>query len=959
MRHYNYYTFITILLFFYTSPKLLKAQIKPSTASEINQSISQRQSLRKNSLIKSYKVRSVGPVVMAGRVTDLAVNQKKEKQFFIAYASGGVFETNNDGISFKPIFDDHGSLTIGDIALSPSNPNIMWVGTGEVNSSRSSYSGSGVYKSTDSGKTWSHMGLTNTQHIGRILIDPDNPNIVWVASEGHLYSNGSNRGVYKTINGGKTWEKTLFVNDSTGAIDLVMNPQNPKQLWAATWTRRRYAWNFEGSGSGSAIYESDDGGNTWKKQVNGFPTGDKVGRIGLAICQSKPNVLYAIVDNQNKVKKKKKKEKSQKPEGLTFASFKNMPEEQFLNLNNKDLNKFLRSNNFPKRYTAKSIKEDIRKNKYDVSDIAKYNGESALKAEMDSKVIGAQVYRSDDYGRHWHKVNKYALDGVYYTYGYYFAQIRVNPHNPNDIYIMGVPLLHSTDGGKTFTQVGKSIHSDIHAFWYDPKDPEHVMVGTDGGAYASYDAGVHWRHFNSMAVGQFYSVAVDMAKPYNIYGGLQDNGVFYGSSATVPDHSKHWKRLLGGDGMHVTVDPRDNGIVYAGFQFGNYFMINKNTHESKYITPKHNIGEPQYRWNWNTPVVLSPHNPDIVYMGSQKLLRSMDQGQHFQEISPDLTTNRQPQGNVPYSTITTISESPLEFGLIWVGTDDGNVQLTRDGGVHWKLVSSTLPQKRWVSKVFASPYDEGTAFVALNNYRYDQFKAMLYKTTDYGNSWQSISDDLPQENINVVIQDPVNPHLLFVGTDDGAYASLNDGKKWQYIDTAHPNVPTYDMVIQPKAHDLVMGTHGRSVYVMHIKPLEELTEDKLNKPIVAFKPQNVVHSNNWGKATYKFQKPDIPSIILLYYIGQKDGRDSKVRITITTKSGKTLKKLTAPGGIGFHPYKWDLKINKKASNKDNSDYLKPGNYNIVYHYGSHTDQTTLDVTTQKKSNSDETPGEND
>jgi len=957
MTRSKYYTLLLTIIFLFFSSLNLKAQIVPSSATDVNQAISQRRELRHNSLIRTYPARSVGPVVMAGRVTDIAVNPSKQKQFYIAYASGGVFKTDDNGISFDPIFDEQGTLTIGDIAVSKANPQILWVGTGEVNSSRSSYAGSGVYKSTDGGKTWIHTGLTNTEHISRIITDPGNPDIAWVASEGALYSKSPYRGVYKTTDGGKTWNKTLFVNDSTGAIDLVMNPQNHNQLWAATWTRMRHAWNFEGSGSGSAIYVSNDGGDTWKKSVNGLPTGDKVGRIGLDICQSQPNILYAIVDNQKKVKEEKKKKESKK-EGITFKSFKDMSVNDLLKLDNKNLEKFLRKNNFPKKYTAKSVKEDIKNSKYTPKDIADYNGKNALEAEVSSKVTGAQVYKSVDFGKHWKKVNSYELDGVYYTYGYYFAQIRVNPKNPNDLYIMGVPLLHSTDGGKTFTQEGNHTHSDIHAFWYDNQDPEHVMLGTDGGVYVSYDAGNHWRHLNSMAVGQFYSVDVDRAKPYNIYGGLQDNGVFYGSSQTVPDQSRHWKRLLGGDGMHVAVDRRDNGIVYAGFQFGNYFRINKDTGKHTYITPKHNIGEPSYRWNWNTPIVISPHNPDIIYMGSQNLLRSMDQGSHFQKISPDLTTDHQPQGNVPYSTITTISESPLKFGVIWVGTDDGNVQVTRDGGVHWQLVSKSLPQKRWISKVFASPFNEGTAYVSLNSYRYDQFKAMLYKTTDYGKTWKSISGDLPEENINVIIQDPVNPNLLFVGTDDGAYLSLNGGDHWQYIDTSHPNVPTYDMVIQPEAHDLVMGTHGRSVYVMHIKPLEELTMDKLDQPVIAYKPDNIRYSKHWGKATYKFQKPTEPSNTLLYYIGK--GREGNhVKITITDKDGNTVQTLQASSLSGFHPYKWNLKVDKNASKKYKSDYLMPGKYNVTFEYGSSKDQTSFKVTSQTHSGNNEIPGDNE
>lgn len=952
------YTLILFVLIVLAITNIVKAQESPSTAQEVQSYINQRSKLTSSSLIKNYPVHSVGPVVMAGRVTDIAVNPRNVNEFYIAYASGGVFKTTNNGSSFQPIFDGNGTLTIGDIALSKANPDIIWAGTGEVNSSRSSYPGTGVYKSVNGGKTWTFEGLTNTQHISRIITHPTNPNIAWVASEGPLYSNSDARGVYKTMDGGKTWKKTLFINDTTGVIDLAINPQNPKQLWAATWTRKRYAWNFIGDGPGSSIYVSNDGGNTWEKSDNGFLTGPDVGRIGLSVCQTKPNILYAIVDSQAPVKKKKsKKKEEQKPEKLTFSSFKNMSADDFMKLEDKKLNEFLRSNGFPKKYTAESVKNDIRAGQYTIKDIADYNGIDAATAETSSDVVGAEIFRSDDYGKHWHKVNKYLLEGVYYTYGYYFAQIRVNPDNPNEIFIFGVPVLKSEDGGKTFSLVGGDTHGDNHAFWYDPSNPKHIILGTDGGAYVSYDSGTHWNHLNNMAVGQFYSVDVDNDTPFNIYGGLQDNGVFYGSSKTIPNKSPHWKRLLGGDGMHVAVDPRDNGIVYAGFQFGNYFRVNRNTMSHTYITPKHDIGQPAYRWNWNTPIVLSPHNPDIVYMGSQRLLRSMDQGDHFTPISPDLTTDRK-QGNVPYSTITTISESPLKFGVIWVGTDDGNVQLTRDGGVHWELVSGALPQKFWVSSVFASPYDEATAFVSLTGYRYDDFRSMLYKTTDYGKTWHPISGDLPDENINVIVQDPVNPDLLFAGTDDGAYMSQNAGKNWQVIDTSMPNVPTYDMVIQKRDHVLVMGTHGRSVYTMNITPFEKMTENKLNTPVVAFKPKEVMYSGQWGKAQYPYMKPVNPDVTLLYYVGQEN-HSANVSLTIASKDGKVLRRLDVPATVGFHPYSYDLKMDKRASKDHKAEYLKPGTYKVLFRNGSAKSETFLTIKSRNHNNNEDIPGEND
>lgn len=926
----------------------LFAQVNPTSPSTIGQGLHYRAMLRKKSLVHNYPVRSVGPVVMAGRVTDLAVDPDSTQIFYIAYASGGIFKTIDNGISFRPVFDNEGTTTIGDIALSGANPNIIWAGTGEVNSSRSSYAGTGVYKSTDAGKTWHYSGLAGTEHIGRIITHPTNPDIAWVAAEGPLYSNSPDRGVYKTVDGGKTWTKTLFVNDSTGAVDLIINPDNPKQLWAATWTRRRYAWNFIGDGPGSAIYASSDGGNTWHKSVQGLPTGPLVGRIGLTECRSKPNILYAVIDNQSKTEKQAGKKKYKENKVLTTGMVRRMSTLELLKLDNKKLNDFLRHNRFPKRYTPENVKEGLKSGRYTPREIADYNHEGANQAEVNSSVIGAQVYRSDDYGVRWRKVNQYALPGIYYTYGYYFAQIRVNPDNPDDIFILGVPLIHSVDGGRTYHLIKGGTHSDNHAFWFDPANPHHILLGTDGGAYASWDSGKHWIHYNSMAVGQFYSVALDLDHPYHIYGGLQDNGVFYGSSETIPDHSRHWKRLLGGDGMHVAVDTSDNHTVYAGTQFGQYFRIDLKTGKSLYITPKHNIGESPYRWNWNTPIILSPHNQDIVYMGAQKLLRSMDRGAHFKVISPDLTTNRRPRGNVPYSTITTIAESSLRFGLIWVGTDDGNIQLTRDGGVHWKLVSNSLPQKLWVSKIFASSYDTATAFASLTGYRYDEFHPYIYKTTDYGRTWKTITGDLPKVNVNVIIQDPVNPDLLFTGTDHGSFLSFDAGKHWQRIDTAMPGVPTYDMEIQPKDHDLVMATHGRSMYVMSIKPLEKITPESLTKPVIAFAPDSVSYSSHWGKKQYPYMKPAEPDVSLMYYIGEIHG---KVFFDVKNQKGLILFNKSLNNAEGFHIVHWNLvSREQKASEKS---YLVPGTYSIVYHNGSYTDKTKLVIYGTKESEHEE------
>ncbi|MDX1672744.1 MAG: hypothetical protein R3211_10415, partial [Balneolaceae bacterium] len=700
-------SFIVLLALTLTAPFSLAQQIDipATTEDERAASIEQRHQMRSNSIFLDYPVRNVGPVVMSGRITDIAVDPDRPSNFFVAYASGGVFKTTNSGNSMEPIFDHQGALTIGDIALSRADKNILWVGTGENNSSRSSYAGTGIYRSDDGGKTWNHVGLTGSQHIGRIITHPTNPDIAWVASLGPLYSMNDVRGIYKTTDRGKTWTRTLVPADSTGVIDLVIHPDNPNKLWASTWQRFRQAWNFKEAGEGSGIYMSNDGGVSWQKSMKGFPGGKDVGRIGLDVSRSNPNILYAVLDNQTITKTEVEEDEDQ----LQQADFVEMTVEEFLELSNEKLNNFLRRNNFPEKYNAQRIKNEVQEGIYEPKALAEYLGD-ANEALFETEVTGAQVYRSANGGKSWKKVNSYNLEGVYYTYGYYFGEVRVSPTNPDEVYIMGVPILKSTDGGKTWKEIAdeQPVHVDHHALWIDPADDDHLLLGNDGGLYESHDGGINFIHHNVVPVGQFYTVAVDMEKPYNIYGGLQDNGVFTGSSRDDPYDSRHWERIFGGDGMHVAVHPENSDIIYTGFQFGNYFRIDQGENETKRITPKHDIGDARYRYNWNTPVNMSHHNPQIIYFGSQKLLRSLDEGKSWTEISPDLTHNL-PSGNVPYSTLTTIGESPLKFNVIWAGTDDGNVQVTRDGGASWSLVSDDLPQRRWISEVHPSHHDPATA----------------------------------------------------------------------------------------------------------------------------------------------------------------------------------------------------------------------------------------------------------
>ena len=884
----------------------------------------QRMALQDQSLVANVRYRSIGPTVMSGRVADLDVSPTDPTHFYVAYASGGLWKTENNGLSFTPIFDEQAVMTIGDIAVDWQHGETIWVGTGENNSSRSSYSGTGIYKTTD---------------------------------------------------GGKTWRKTLFVDDTTGAIDLVIDPGNPDVLYAATWHRERFAWNFVESGVGSGIYKSTDGGETWTRlntPESGFPTGPGVGRIGLAIYPGNPQILYAIVDNQNRRPKEKKEDE---PE-LTKDQLRTMSREAFLKLDDAVITEYLDYYNFPLKYTAKSIKERVRKGEITPKALVDFL-EDANRQLFDTPVIGPEVYRSEDGGKTWKKTHDDYIDALFYSYGYYFGQIRVAPDDANRIYIAGVPILKSEDGGKTFTSINEAnVHVDHHALWISDRRKGHLIIGNDGGINISWDDGKTWFKANTIAVGQFYAIAVDMAKPYNVYGGLQDNGVWYGPSTYK--HSLRWtatgnypwKMLMGGDGMQVEVDTRDNNTVYTGFQFGNYFRISKKSGRRKRITPQHELGQRPYRWNWQTPIKLSPHHQDILYMGSNYLHRSMDKGETWQTISGDLTRGGK-KGDVPYGTLTTIDESPLRFGLIYIGSDDGLVHMTPDGGNTWKRISDSLPQNLWVSRVEVSQHDTATVYVALNGYRWDDFTAYLYKSTDYGQTWQRIGTDLPDEPINVVVEDPENKDLLYVGTDHGVYISLDGGRSFMAMMNNLPHAPVHDLVVHPRDKDLVVGTHGRSIYIANVEHVQQLTPEMRRKPLHLFPLDKVTFSENWGRKRANWAEANEPKIEIAFYAGQS----GRARIQIITQDGILLKRLWDDSERGLNYVSYDLTVDsakvaaynkalkrqfeKKAKEKkkrwkdlkpaDNGQvYLRPGKYTVEVTLGKTTVRQTLEIKERKR-----------
>ncbi len=904
---YRFFAFLVAALW---SSVFFAQTVQPpfTPATDRIRSFEQRKEAKAASIVDGIAFRNAGPTVMSGRVADLEVSPSDPSHFYVAYASGGLWKTENNGTSFKPLFDKEMVMTIGDIAVNWQR-NIIWVGTGEVNSSRSSYSGTGVFKSTDGGKTWQHLGLGESHHIGRIILHPTDANTAWVAVLGHLYSPNPERGVFKTSDGGKTWRKVLYINENTGAIDLLIDPANAKALYAATWERERRAWNFVEAGPGSAIYKSVDGGEKWSHlPSSGFPSGAGAGRIGLALHKAGgKSILYAAIDNYNLRPKK-----DDDADLLTVDMLRTMSKEAFMLLPKYKVKDYLSSKGFPEKYSADRIIEMIKSDQIKPAALVEYV-EDANSILLSSEVIGLEVYRSDDGGLTWRRTHKDLINDMYSSYGYYFGQIRVAPYDANKLFTLGVPVLRSDDGGSSWRSInGDNVHADHHALWINPRRPGHLILGNDGGINISYDDGETWIKCNTPAVGQFYAVAVDMARPYNVYGGLQDNGVWYGPSNYKANTEWHdsgqypYKAILGGDGMQVAVDTRDNATVYTGFQFGNYFRINTRTGERKYITPKHELGEPPLRWNWQTPVHLSIHNQDILYMGANRLYRSFNQGNDFQPISPDLTAGGR-KGDVPFGTLSSIHESPLRFGLLYTGSDDGLVHLSRDGGLSWTNISAGLPKDMWVSRVIASAHSEGRVYVSLNGYRWDNFEPYLYSSDDYGKTWQKLGVNLPLEPINVVKEDPKNPDLIYVGTDHGLYVSLNRGGSFMLMDNGLPAVSVHDLVVHPRDAELVVGTHGRSIYIGSVKELQQLNAESMAKDLLVYDMEKMRYSPRWGASGW--WQGDPPAASIPVYARSA----GKVRFSVATENGLVLKQWEGAVNKGLNYPAFDMTINAEAT----------------------------------------------
>ena len=935
------------------TPYFGHAQQAASTPSAVLTAIQEKQTLTENSLVKNLPFTNIGPSIMSGRVVDLAVNPDNPIEFYVGYASGGVWHTVNNGTTFTPILDNSPTQNVGSLAVDWKTRTI-WVGTGEVNSSRSSYAGIGLLRSSDNGLTWEHLGLEDSHHISKILINPSNPKHVVVAVVGHLYSTNNHRGVYKTTDGGISWQQTLFVNNQSGIIEMDAAPDNFNIMFASSWDKDRKAWNFRGSGSGSAIYKSTDAGSSWVKvstPKSGFPTGEGVGRIGLAVFDS--NILYAVHDNQAR---RPQKSTSTNPNDLSKEQFKTMTRESFLALDDKKLNAYLKNNGFQEKYRADNVKSMVRSGGVAPADLATYL-EDANAMLFDTPVIGAQVYKSSDGGVTWSKTHEDFLEGIYYSYGYYFGKIHVDPNNQDGIYIYGVPILKSKDSGKTFTSISApNVHADHHALWINPNRPGHLINGNDGGVNISYDDGENWIKNNQPAVGQFYAIHTDNQEPYNVYGGLQDNGVWVG--AHTYKKSPGWKQngqypykfIMGGDGMQIQTDARDSNVVYTGYQFGNYYRLNTADNTQTYIQPKHELGDSPYRFNWQTPILLSSHNQDILYLGANKLMRSMNKGTDWRAISEDLT-NGGKQGNVAYGTLTSIDESKFEFGLLYTGSDDGKVFVTQNSGGDWQDISGSLPKDLWVSRVIASSHQKNRVYLTLNGYRWDDFSPYVYMSDDYGTSWQDISSNLPLSSVNVIKEDPENPAILYLGTDNGAYTSFDNGASWNPFYEGLPNVAVHDLTIQGRERHLLLGTHGRSIYRADISLLQGISEKTMGNLMLA-DISAIKASRRWGSTGFNnygaYFQPNVPLQIFAPLGG-------KANISIVSQNGKDLKSWEVSLIKGFNVVPYNASISKKGKKQlENEDisvsqgsngtfYLPKGSYTVEVSIGDFTINKPLEV----------------
>ena len=793
--------------------------------------------------------RNIGPAITGGRIDDIAADPSHPDTIYVGAATGGVWKTVNGGTTWTPVFDDYGTTSIGAIAVSRSNPNIVWVGTGEANNRQSSSWGNGVYRSEDGGATWRATGLRDTKHIGRIVVDPKNPDVVYVAALGHLFGPNRERGLFKTTDGGRTWTNTKFIDENTGFADVVMDPRDPDVLYAAAYQRQRKAYGFNGGGPGSGLYKTSDGGKKWTRLGGGLPEGN-VGRIAIAVAPSDPRIVYVTCEHKD-----------------------------------------------------------------------------------------GGVFRSDDRGRTWRRVNALQPRPLY------FSQIRIDPKDPQRVYVLGTSLFVSDDGGKTFRSDGaRNVHVDHHAMWIDPSNPSVMWLGNDGGVWVSRDRSVTWTRVNNIPLAQIYGVGFDARDPYYVYAGLQDNGVWAGPNRTrnrVGPLNDDWIQVGGGDGMLVAASTGDAATVYVEMQDGRVLRFNPLTGENKAVRPfvrppgepREGEGNPDLRFNWTTPIAVSPHDSRTVYIAGHRLWRSLDRGEHWSAISPDLSRHLdrdklpimgvmpgadmlgRNDGITAYGTATAFAESPAHAGQLLVGTDDGLVQLSSDAGASWTNVTSRLPgapEGAWVSAIEWSRASAGRVYVAFDNHRDDDYRPYLYASDDGAKTWRRLTTGLPEDApVRTVREDPRNANLLFAGTENGLYWSTDRGAGWTPLKNALPDVPIADLQIHPRGHELLAATHGRGVYLMDVARLEAWAPAAASgaahlfeiPPVEAF---NVLeHRDFLAQSTYVGANP--PRAAVIEYVVNGNALAAST-LRISTADGEVLREIDAPMTTGVHRLEWDLRL---------------------------------------------------
>jgi photosystem II stability/assembly factor-like uncharacterized protein len=798
------------------------------------------------SFFGDVKPRFIGPAVMSGRITDIEGVSKDPRIIYVGTAGGGIWKSTNGGITFFPIFEKY-TMSIGCITVNQNNPDEIWVGTGEINVRNSVSVGTGLYRSKDGGKSWEHLGFKDSERIAEVVLHPKDPKVAYVCVLGNLWNKSNERGVYKTRDGGKSWEKILYVDENTGCGDLAIDPQEPDVIYAGMWQVRRMPYFFISGGPGSGFFKSTDGGKTWKKINKGLPDGD-LGRIVFDVASSRPGTIYGIFE--------------------------------------------------AKKETA--------------------------------------LYRSDDMGESWQRVNSFIGTKAR---PFYLSEIKVDPKDHRRLYNLSFILFISDDGGKSFNPAGagnlygSSYHPDVQAVWINPSNPDHILVGTDGGVYLSYDRGKTFKLLGNIPVSQFYHVNYDMKIPYNVYGGLQDNGSWMGPSRVIGARgieNRNWRNIGGGDGFHAFPDPTDPDIVYHEWQGGRLVRVNLKTMEMKDIQPYPKKGEPKYRFNWNTPVLISPNNPEVMYIGSQFLFRTKDKGETWERISPDLTTNdpnkqRQAESGgltidntsaENHCTIYTISESPLNPDVIWVGTDDGNLQLTTDGGKTWKnLVKNIpgLPPNTWCSHVESSRHKMGRAYVTFDGHQNGDMKPYVYKTEDFGETWESLVTPDIKGYCHVIREDLVNPDLIFLGTEFGLFISIDGGKSWAHLKENFPMVAVRDMVIHPREHDLIIATHGLGIWIIDdLTPLRNLKKDMLESEVTILpsRPSTISYSSFMqdfpGDDGFVGANP--PSSAKITYYLKERHIFGDLKLEILDSEGRIVKSLPTGKRKGINIVYWDMRL---------------------------------------------------